>query len=34
VTRDTREAIQEAVLAKYVAPEVESTTLDDDELPF
>ena len=34
VTKDTREAIQEAVLAKYVAPEVESTTLDDDELPF
>lgn len=34
VTRDTREAIQEAVLAKYVEPEGESTTLDDDELPF
>lgn len=34
VTRDTREAIQEAVLAKYVEPNGESTTLDDDELPF
>ena len=34
VTRDTREAIQEAVLARYIEPEVESTTLDDDELPF
>jgi len=34
VTRDTREAIQEAVLARYIEPECESATLDDDELPF
>lgn len=34
VTKDTREAIQDAVLARYVEPEGESKTLDDDELPF
>jgi len=34
VTRDTREAIQEAVLARYIEPEGESATLTDDELPF
>ena len=37
VTRDTREAIQDAVLARYIEPEGESATLEDaenDELPF
>ena len=37
VTKDTREAIQEAVLARYIEPEGESATLEDaenDELPF
>lgn len=37
VTKDTRETIQEAVLARYIEPENESTTLEDaenDELPF
>lgn len=35
VTKDTREVIQEAVLAKYVEPEGEGGIVDDeDELPF